>query len=162
MKIYCFGNRLVKNDKTALEIIPFLQKKFPKLEFIEATTDDIEGISELVIIDVADMIDKVTVFTEKEIDILCGSRSCSLHDFDLGMTLKILNKMGQIKKLRIIGIPMNYEKEKAEKEVEERLKEVLEENKTNEKQSGRYKKTGKNIRRETKSEKTKSKKTRKK
>jgi len=134
MKIYCFGNRFVKNDKTALEIIPFLQKKFPKLEFIEATTDDIEGIPELVIIDVADMIDKVTVFTEKEIDILCGSRSCSLHDFDLGMTLKILNKMGQIKKLRIIGIPMNYEKEKAEKEVEKKLKEVLEENKKNEKQ----------------------------
>jgi len=162
MKIYCFGNRLVKNDKTALEIIPFLQKKFPKLEFIEATTDDIEGISELVIIDVADMIDKVTVFTEKEIDILCGSRSCSLHDFDLGMTLKILNKMGQIKKLRIIGIPMNYEKEKAEKEVEERLKEVLEENKINEKQSSRYKKTGDIIRGETKTEKAKSKKTRKK
>jgi hypothetical protein len=36
--------------------------------------------------------------------------------------------MGQIKKLRIIGIPMNYEKEKAEKEVEKKLKEVLEEN----------------------------------
>ena len=162
MKIYCFGNRLVKNDKTALEIIPFLQKKFPKLEFIEATTDDIEGISELVIIDVADMIDKVTVFTEKEIDILCGSRSCSLHDFDLGMTLKILNKMGQIKKLRIIGIPMNYEKEKAEKEVEERLKEVLEENKTNEKQSGRYKKLEKIYKEKQNLKKQKVKKTRKK
>jgi len=154
MKIYCFGNRLIKSDKTALEIIPYLQKKFPKLEFIESTIDDIEGISDLVIIDVADTIERVTIFNEKEIDILCGSRSCSLHDFDLGITLKILNKIGQIKRLRIIAIPLNYSKEKAEKEVEQKLKEILNEYKNKNQNTKSKKKTLKAINVKNKRRKT--------
>jgi len=34
LRIYVFGNLLVKEDSSSLKLLPELQKKFPKIEFI--------------------------------------------------------------------------------------------------------------------------------
>ncbi|MEM3369749.1 MAG: hypothetical protein QXE90_02760 [Candidatus Micrarchaeia archaeon] len=124
IKIYCFGNPLIENDKMPLEIIPYLQKKFPMIEFIPAESpDEIEEENEISIIDTVDGVENVRLITE--IDEICENRRCSMHDFDLGMTLKIMKKIGKIKKITIFAIPMKCKKRKAIKEIEKLIHETL-------------------------------------
>ncbi|MEM3455230.1 MAG: hypothetical protein QXW80_02600 [Candidatus Micrarchaeia archaeon] len=124
IKIYCFGNPLIKNDRMPLEIIPDLEKKFPMIEFIPAESpDEIEDENEINIIDIVDGVENVRLITD--IDEICENRRCSMHDFDLGMTLKIMKKIGKIKKINIFAIPMKCKKRKAIKEIEKLLNETL-------------------------------------
>lgn len=128
MKIYCFGNPFLKDDRLPLELVPELQSEFPSIQFIYANSpDEIENESTVNIIDTVDGIEKVELITE--IDSICVNKNCSLHDFDLGMTLKIMKKMGSIKAVRIIGIPKKYTKKKALSEVKAMINELK---KTNE------------------------------
>ncbi len=123
MRIYCFGNRMLEQDSLPLLLIPELQKEFPKIEFIEANSpDDIEDQSEINLLDTVKGIASVTVLTN--IDDLCSNRSCSLHDFDLGMTLKLMQKMGKLKKIRIIGIPIGYGRNVALSELKSIIKQI--------------------------------------
>ena len=122
MRIYCFGNRMLEQDSLPLILMPELQKEFPEIDFIEANSpDEIEGLEEINILDTVKGIDRVGLMTD--IDNLCSNRGCSLHDFDLGMTLKIMQKMNKLKKIRIIGIPFGYEKKKALTELKKLISE---------------------------------------
>ena len=110
--VYCFGNPLLKEDSLPFLLAPQLRKEFPLIDFVEANSpDDIDEQEKILILDTAKGITKATVLND--IDALCSNRTCSLHDFDLGMTLKLLQKMGKLKKVRIFCIPMGYSKMKA-------------------------------------------------
>lgn len=123
MRIYCFGNRLLEQDSLPLILMPELQREFPEVEFIEANSpDDIEDESEINILDTVKGIDRARLMDS--IDGLCCGRNCSLHDFDLGMTLKLMQKMGKLRKIKIIGIPMDYPKTKALPEIKRLIKEL--------------------------------------
>ena len=120
VKFYCFGNPLVKKDSMPIILIPLLKKEFPDIEFIEAgSPEDIEGEMNLNIIDTAEGIENVK---EIGIDEIGSHKCCSLHDFDLAMSLKLLGKMGKIKRLRIIGIPPAHSKGQAIKELKEMIR----------------------------------------
>jgi len=122
-KFFCFGNPLVKSDSLPIILIPELKKEFPNIEFIEAERpEDIEGESEINIIDTAEGIGKVC---EIELDKIEEHKCCSLHDFDLAMSLKLMKKMGRLGSLRIIGIPKGYAKKKALFEVSKLLSNSL-------------------------------------
>jgi hypothetical protein len=125
MKIYCFGNPLVKGDRLPLLIINDLRKDFRDIDFIEASsTDEIEDEEETInIIDTVKGIDKVSIIDD--ISYICDNKNCSLHDFDLGMTLKIMAKMNKNLKIRVIGIPSNYKKKDAIKEVKKIIKDAF-------------------------------------
>lgn len=110
--VYCFGNPLLKEDSLPFLLIPQLREEFPGIEFVEANSpDDIEEQEKMLILDTAKGITKAAVLND--IDALCSNRACSLHDFDLGMTLKLMQKMGKLKKVQIFCIPMGYSKAKA-------------------------------------------------
>ncbi|VVB73365.1 Uncharacterised protein [uncultured archaeon] len=122
--VYCFGNPLLKEDSLPFLLIPQLRKEFPDIEFVEANSpDDIEERPEIDILDTAKGIKEVSVLTD--VDSLCSNRTCSLHDFDLGMTLKLMQKMGKLKKLRVFCIPMSYSKAKAFAELKKLVKAQL-------------------------------------
>jgi Ni,Fe-hydrogenase maturation factor len=53
------------------------------------------------------------------------NKCCSLHDFDLAMSLKLMEKMGKLKKIRIIGIPFGYSKKMAVKELKKQIPKIL-------------------------------------
>lgn len=118
MKILVFGNPLVKKDSLAIELVPELKKLFPKIEFKEL--DAAENIEEegrnLIVLDVAQGIDHVTLL--EDLSILEAAPQYSMHDFDLALTLKILKKMKKIDSVKIIAMPMHYEKKKALKEIQ--------------------------------------------
>ncbi len=116
-KIYIFGNPLVEEDTLAVLVGRQLQKRFLDIEFkhIDPTEEEIQE-KEIIILDVAQNIEKVTVI--ENIDQLELGPKVSLHDFDVTFALKLLKKIGSIQRVKIIAIPMNYSLKQAVKEVE--------------------------------------------
>ena len=115
MKILVFGNPLVEEDNLALKLLPRLQKEFPEIEFkeFEPTENidaEIDSDGKLKIIDVVEGIDRVMFFDD--IGKLQVGKVYSMHDFDLGFNLKLFEKIGRLKGVEIIGVPMEMNKEK--------------------------------------------------
>ncbi len=113
MKILVFGNPLIEKDSLALRILPKLRDTFPNIEFKEIEPSESlekEG-KNLTILDVGENIDKVEIIDD--IDKLQIGRIYTLHDFDLTYNLKLLKKIGKIKKVKIICIPQDMDENKA-------------------------------------------------
>jgi len=122
-RFFCFGNPLVKQDSMPLFLMDDLRKEFPGTEFLEAGgPEDIEGQAEVNIIDTVEGISKVS---DIGIDDIEEHKCCSLHDFDLAMSLKLLRKMGKLKGVKIIGIPKGYSKKKALGELKAHIKGII-------------------------------------
>ncbi|PIV09155.1 hypothetical protein COS31_01120 [Candidatus Roizmanbacteria bacterium CG02_land_8_20_14_3_00_36_15] len=108
LRIYVFGNLLVKEDSSSLKLLPELQKKFPKIEFIVVDPNENfppAGEKDLIILD--------TVLGIKEPMILNldnfqkqGKTPVSPHDYDLLFHLLLLKKIRKLNKVRIISIPI--------------------------------------------------------
>ena len=112
-KILVFGNPLVNVDSTPLLILSSLRKRFPEIEFKEFDpNDDLEKEGRnLMIIDTVEGIKEATLITD--IDRIIVSRLYSMHDFDLGQSLKLLKKMGYIDSVKIFGVPMGMSRNEA-------------------------------------------------
>ena len=116
MRIYAFGNPLVQKDSMPLLYIKKLRSDFPNVEFREIDpTEDIPKERNIFILDTAVNAQKVQIITD--IEKLESNKAYSLHDFDLGITLKLLKKMDLIDSVKIIGVPMEMKEEEAVKEV---------------------------------------------
>lgn len=63
------------------------------------------GEKMVVILDVVEGIEKVTVLTEGDLDRLVLPPRSSAHEYDLGFQLKYLRKLEKIGKVRIVGLP---------------------------------------------------------
>lgn len=113
LKVYVFGNPLVKKDSMPLKLLPELRKAFPKIEFQEM--DPMEGMEKLgrnlIILDTVKGIKGVQLI--EDLKSLEGRKIFSLHDMDLGFHLKLLKKMGILNRVRIIGIPPGMKKQDA-------------------------------------------------
>ena len=122
-KIYVFGNTLLKKDSLAVELSKKLKKYFPKIDFAHLDPSEEIKEKEIIILDVAEGIKKVSII--KNINQLKQEKRFSLHDFDVGFSLKLMEKIGLIKKIKIIAIPINYNKKKAYEEVKKIIKTKL-------------------------------------
>lgn len=124
-KIYIFGNPLLPFDNLPLKLTPELKKQFPEIDFI--IIDPNENLKsenkELIIIDTIVDIGKVTVF--KDLNRIKTEKIYSAHDLDLAFNLKILEKIGELKKVTIFGIPQNIEKSEVLKQLTDSIKEYL-------------------------------------
>ncbi len=113
IRVLVFGNILVEEDSLPLRLIHKLREEFSNFEFVEfdpAENLESEG-PDLIIIDAVEGIEKVMVFTD--VDSFQKTKRFSLHDFDLGMTLKLMQKLGKLNSVKIFGIPMNYDEQAA-------------------------------------------------
>lgn len=106
MKIFVFGNPLLKEDALPLKILPQLQKKFPQIKFIPCDPNENWTWEEkkVIILDTVFGIKKVTLFNSLK-TFAEARRKITPHDYDLLMDLKFLKKLGKIKKVKIIGLP---------------------------------------------------------
>ena len=59
---------------------------------ISTSSDTVQGAKKVVLI--------------TDIDMIQTSKLYSMHDFDLGYSLKLLKKLGYIDSVRIFGVPM--------------------------------------------------------
>lgn len=104
-KILVFGNALFKADSLALKVADSL-RGMPGFEFVECdAAEDLERFGpDLLILDAAVGIKKVVLLDN--LDQLENSPSYSMHDLDLALSLKLLMKLGKLRSVRIIALPM--------------------------------------------------------
>lgn len=121
MNIYVFGNPILKKDSLPARLLPKLRKELPEVTFIHADPTENwwqpastrldsarlaqrgEGEKELVIMDTVQGIEKVTVFNSlAEFE---KTSRITPHDYDVYVDLKLMQKVGKVKKATIIGIP---------------------------------------------------------
>lgn len=109
MKISVFGNPDLDEDNAAIKLIPWLKQKYPgETIMIEDPSAGLDPADDWLIVDVCKGIDKITEFSD--LDKFESVRRVSVHDYDLVMELKLLKKLGKIKKLKIICVPIDFEK----------------------------------------------------
>ncbi len=111
--IHIFGNILLPFDILPLKLQPDLQKAFPEIDFvISDPNENIKPINkELVIIDTVLDIKEIKII--KNIDQIQDNQTYSMHDFDLGLNLKLLQKIGQLEKITIFGVPPDMNQKQA-------------------------------------------------
>src|SRR3989344_7804562 len=111
--IYIFGNPLLPFDNLPIQLMPDLQKEFPEIDF--AYKDPNENLhpenGELFIIDTVVGLKEVVIIND--IEKIESSPTVSMHDLDLGFSLKLLKKIGTLKKVTIFGVPMEIDKNEA-------------------------------------------------
>jgi Ni,Fe-hydrogenase maturation factor len=120
--IHIFGNPLLDFDNLPLKLLPELKKLFPEIIFLVSDpNENLKPVNkELVIIDMVEGIKKVVLINNFEK--IQTSKIYSLHDFDLGFNLKLLQKIGKLEKIKIIGVPMKENKKKILGQLEKIIK----------------------------------------
>lgn len=106
--------RHARNDPPSLKLrkgkqIGMSQSIQRKVEFVFVKpNEDLPFVDEeeVVIMDVVEGIDKVTVITEEDLDKLVLPPRSSAHEYDLGFQLRYLKKLGKIHRVKIIGLPV--------------------------------------------------------
>ena len=111
MKVYCFGNEFLKEDSLAKEFADELL--IDGVEFVKCSSPEEvfeEDNEKIVILDVVGGVDEVILIDN--LSQLQTGNMVSLHDFDLAYFLKLMRRMGTLKEINIIGIPMEGDKDK--------------------------------------------------
>ncbi len=115
--VYYLGNPTLSQDNLPLKIIPVLKRKLPSYDFIHLDpTEEFNPKDEnLVIIDTVIGIKEVICFND--LNHWSVSPRVTAHDFDLPVSLGLLQKLGKLKKITIIGIPPEGVKKKVLEEI---------------------------------------------
>ena len=122
--IHIFGNILLPFDSLPLKLQPELQAALPEIDFvISDPNENIKPVNkELVIIDTVLDIDEIKII--KNIDQIQDNQTYSMHDFDLGLNLKLLQKIGELEKITIFGVPPDMDKKNALEQLIKLIKEI--------------------------------------
>lgn len=112
MKVYIFGNEDVADDNRAFEVAEKLATDFDSMEFIKVKPNEdlpFAGEMRVVIMDAIEGIKNVEVLGNFDLDKLVLPPRAGVHDYDLGVQLKYLKKLGKLGEVIIIGLPMQGE-----------------------------------------------------
>lgn len=104
--VLILGNPTDPQDDKAQQLVNEHKHLFPHLTFIPwDPTEELprEISTDIVLIDAIQGISKATVFHSLD-DFILSPRN-TVHDFDLPVALKLLQKLGKITSITIIGIP---------------------------------------------------------
>ena len=108
-------------DSLPLKIAPRLRQEFPSISFeIKDPNEEWDVPEELVIIDTVVGPKEVAIFNDLES--FTASPRLSMHDFDALANLKYLKKLGKLKKVTIIGVPVDFNEKKAIEDVTKIIK----------------------------------------
>lgn len=104
MQIFIFGNPDVALDALPLKILPALKKQFPEVDFVHLDpNEDWDVPDDLIVIDTVLGLKEIHVFDS--LDDFEAAPQISMHDFDALANLRLMMKIGRIKKIKIIGLP---------------------------------------------------------
>lgn len=116
--VLCFGNPYIKGDSISVQLAKELE--IPNYEFVVCIYPDelynYKNLDEVYIMDVVMGIERVELITD--LDKLKFNKPISLHDFDVGFFLKLMQATGRSISIRIIGLPLGVEKEVIKEQVE--------------------------------------------
>ncbi|MFH1211949.1 MAG: hypothetical protein V1659_03400 [Candidatus Woesearchaeota archaeon] len=121
--VLVFGNPKLEEDNLALKVSKEL--KLEGFTFIEcASADSLLYFvdKDFIILDVVKGAKKTMLIDD--VERLKQHKIVSLHDFDLGYFLKLLDKLGKLKNTKIIGIPQQGNIEEIREDVVKILKKI--------------------------------------
>ncbi len=126
--IFILGNPLEPQDRGAVNLFVYLQSAFPDISFVHYDpTEELpdKSYDHLILIDVILGITDVTVYTSLS-DFALSPR-VSVHDYDLTMHLSILQKLGRVKKLTIIGVPEDTDNDVVKEKIAAIIRQIVSE-----------------------------------
>lgn len=117
--LLCFGNPLIPEDAAALQL-----RSVPgcRIKRCNSPEQILQQRGEFTIVDVVQGLRAPRLLTAR--DVSHNGRATTLHDFDLGFFLKLLQKLEPRRNIKIIGLPQGITREKAEKEIAAILKTI--------------------------------------
>lgn len=106
MIVYVFGNEDNDLDKLAIEISKNVE--IEGVEFVRILPNEDLPVDDktINILDVVEGIKEISLYSENDLDKILLPPKGTVHDYDLGFQLKYLMKIGKLKKVNIIGIPI--------------------------------------------------------
>ncbi|MFH1399165.1 MAG: hypothetical protein ABIG95_03565 [Candidatus Woesearchaeota archaeon] len=120
--ILCFGNPYLKEDSLAVELAKEL--KLEGYEFrVCYSAEEILEHRDVLIMDVVKGLREVKII--EKLEELNWENSVSLHDMDLAFYMKLMNALGSMGKVRIIGLPFGRDKEYVKEQLEKLLEKDL-------------------------------------
>lgn len=122
--VYVFGNPDLASDALPLKILPRLAAMLPGVNFLVADPNEEWDVpADLIVLDTVVGITAVTVFS----DLTTFGRAprVTLHDFDALANLRLLQKLGKLKRLKIIGVPPTIAEEQALRQITSALRSSL-------------------------------------
>ena len=123
-RIFVFGNPDLEMDSLPFKLMPKLAEAFPSMRFeLKDPNEEWDVPEEMVVIDAVIDLEKVTIFNDLES--FDASPHLSMHDFDALSNLKYLKKLGKLKKITIIGVPVGITEEEAFENITKRIREVV-------------------------------------
>ena len=102
MKVLVFGNPHLEGDSIAIKVAKEIELDDVEFVFCFHPDDVLNYSGDIVIMDVVKGIDKVQII--EDLDNIKFNSSVTMHDFDLGMILKLKKASGELN-VRVIGIP---------------------------------------------------------
>ena len=120
MIVYVFGNPDLPEDALPLRLVPKLRQQFPDSTFeIKDPNEEWDVPERLIVIDTVKGIDQVQVF--HGLETFSRAPRVSMHDFDALTQMRLLQKLGKLKEVTIIGVPPEIDEAEALKSVEQLL-----------------------------------------
>ncbi len=111
--LYVFGNEHLLEDKLARDVAREL-KGF-EIRHCRSPDDLLDAEGDILILDVVKGISKPLII--EDIAQLKTRKMMSLHDFDVGYVLTLMNGLGISKTIKILGIPQTGDSKKLAREV---------------------------------------------
>jgi len=107
MKVHVFGNPALPMDCLAVELARAAARKAAGIDFVECASPELLLEDEndyLVLLDAVKGLKEVRLFEGTAA--VQAPHLVSLHDFDLGYFLKLLEGLGKTKRILVVGVPM--------------------------------------------------------
>lgn len=104
--IYCFGSDIIEGDAIAFDAADSISDSIEGIRFVKIKDPtELYGmkLDDIIIMDAVKGIYFVNVF--EDLSKLKSNNPVSAHDFDLSMFLQLMQTMGNIKQVKIIGLP---------------------------------------------------------
>lgn len=115
-KVFVFGNPDLEMDNLPLRILPELRKAFPEIKFVaQDPNEEWKVEEEMTVLDTAVGIKEIRVF--ESLEKFSKTSRISMHDFDALTNLRLLQKLGKIKQMKIICLPSGFSEKQALKEL---------------------------------------------
>ncbi len=104
LQVFVFGNLDLQEDNLPMRILPKLKKRFPNVGFVVRDPHEEWDIPEnMIVLDTVVGIKDVRIFSD--LKKFQPPPRVSMHDFDAYANLRLLQKLGKLKKINIIGVP---------------------------------------------------------
>jgi hypothetical protein len=105
--VFVFGNPIVPHDAAPFHLLPTLRSALPHIIFQETDpNEEREYPREVVILDTIVGSTRVTLF--ESLDLFETAPRASCHDFDAYALFRLLQKLGKVERVHIVGVPPVY------------------------------------------------------